>query len=174
MNTLDAIIKRKGVRNFTDEQLSKDKLKTLIHAANTAAISGGGRPDSDSARQITVVQNLDVLNSINATIEKSIGLPNALYNAKTLIIVSAPKNQYGAEQLDCALAVQNIALAATDMSLNSIIMTAPLYAINMNEDLKNNLNLPEGFTPYLCICVGYTNDTSIKTREYIDTNVNYI
>ncbi|MGL5633845.1 MAG: hypothetical protein ACRDDL_02055 [Sarcina sp.] len=42
MNTLDAIIKRKGVRDFTDQQISKDQLKNLIHAAN-AAISGGGR-----------------------------------------------------------------------------------------------------------------------------------
>ncbi|MGL5633846.1 MAG: hypothetical protein ACRDDL_02060 [Sarcina sp.] len=88
--------------------------------------------DFDSARQIIVVQNLEILDSIEATIKNSIGLPNALYNSKTLIIISAPKNQYQAEPL----AIQNIALAATEMDLNSIIMTSPLYAININEDLK--------------------------------------
>lgn len=174
MNTLDAIVKRKGIRNFTEEQISKDQLKTLIHAANSAAISGGGRPGTDSARQITVVQNLEVINNIEKTIEDIMGLPNALYNAKTFILISAPKNQFQAEQLDCALAIQNIALAATELDLNSIIMTGPIFAINANENIKNRLNLPEGFIPYIGISVGYTNSTDIKIREYADTNVNYV
>lgn len=174
MNTLDAIVKRKGIRNFTDKQISKDQLKTLIHAANSAAISGGGRPGTDSARQITIVQSLEVINNIEKTIEGIMGLANALYNAKTFILISAPKNQFQAEQLDCALAIQNIALAATEMDLNSIIMTGPIFAINANEDLKNKLNLPEGFVPFIGIAVGYTNSTDIKVREYKDTNVNYV
>ncbi|MGL4850584.1 MAG: nitroreductase family protein [Clostridium sp.] len=174
MNTLDAIIKRKGIRSFTDKQISKDELKTLIHAANSAAISGGGRPGTDSARQITVIQNQEILSTIESTLEKALGLKNAFYNAKTFILISAPKNQFQAEQLDCALAIQNIALAATEMDLNSIIMTGPIFAINTNEDLKSKLNLPKGFTPYIGISVGYTNSTDIKSREYKDTNVNYI
>lgn len=174
MNTIDAIIKRKGVRSFTDKELSKEQLKILIHAANAAAISGGGRPGTDSARQITIIQSIEILNKIETTIENTRGIANALYNARTLIILSAPHNQFHAEQFDCALSIQNIALAATELDLNSIIMTGVIRAVNSDKDLKNALNLPEGFEPLIAIAVGYTNNTDIKVREYFDSNVNYI
>lgn len=38
MNTFDAIVKRKRIHNFSDKQISKNQLKTLIHATNSAAI----------------------------------------------------------------------------------------------------------------------------------------
>jgi len=41
MQTFEAIINRKGVRSFTDQQITDEQLKKLIHAANAAPISGG-------------------------------------------------------------------------------------------------------------------------------------
>lgn len=51
-----------GVRSFTDQQISEEQLKKLIHVANSAPISGGGF--RDSARQLTVIKNTDVLKKI--------------------------------------------------------------------------------------------------------------
>lgn len=174
MNTIDAIIKRKGIRSFTDKEISQEHLKILIHSANAAAISGGGRPGTNSARQITVIKSIEILYRIEKTIERIRGIANALYNAKTLIILSAPQNQFHAEQFDCALSIQNIALAATELDLNSIIMTGVITALNSDNDLMKSLNLPAEFEPLIAIAVGYTNNTDIKVREYFDSNVNYV
>lgn len=174
MNTLDSIIKRKSVRSFNNEQISEEQLEKLIQAAKAAPISGGGR--ADSARHIAVVQNVDVLKDLSDVVAKLVPIPspNPLYGTKTLIVFSAPSNQFKAEQLDVALSAQNVSIAATGMGLNSIIMTGPVYAFNASEELKSKLNIPEGYTPYISIAVGNTDDTSVKTREFDDTNVSYI
>ncbi len=174
MNTIDSIIKRKSVRQFNNTQITKEQLNKLVQAANAAPISGGGLPDSGSYRHITVIQNEKVLQAITKGTEEIIKLPNALYNAPTLIIISSRENKFNAQQLDSALVAQNVTLAATDLGLNSIIMSGVIVPINVNNELKALLNLPEGCIPYIAIAVGNTDDTSVKIREFSDLNVSYI
>lgn len=176
MNTFDSIIKRKSIRNFNDTSIIKEQIDKLIHAAKAAPISGGGFADSD--RHISVVQNSKVLNDLSNGIVK-LGLmasqnQTPLYNASTLLVFSAPKNRFDAQQLDVALSAQNASITASDMGLNSIIMTGPAYALNADITLKQSLGIPVGYTPYIALIVGHTDDSTVKTREYNDHNVAYI
>ncbi|GLB28471.1 hypothetical protein LAD12857_03940 [Lacrimispora amygdalina] len=172
MQTFEAIIYRKGVRSYTNQQVSDEQLKKLILAANAAPISGGGY--RDSARQLTIIQNMELLNRISKTAGEMMGGGDPIYGAKTLIIISAPENSFHAEQIDVGLMAQSVLLAATDMSLNTILMTSVIAAFQANAELLSAINLPQGYHPFVGITVGYTDDDTVKTREYKDDNVNYL
>ena len=172
MQTLEAIINRKGVRSFTNRQISGEQLKKLIHAANAAPISGGGF--TDSARHLTIIQDGNILRRISkAASDKNRG-NDPLYGSRMLIIISAPENTYHVEQLDVGIMAQNILLTATDLGLNSIVMTSFTLAFNVEPELRSELRIPERYTPFIGVVVGYTADETEKTREYKDQNVTYI
>ena len=170
MQTFEAIINRKGVRSFTDQQITDEQLKKLIHAANAAPISGGGF--TNSARQLTIIQNEGMLNRISKAASR--GGNDPLYGAKTLIVISAPENTYHVEQLDVGILAQTILLAATDLGLNSLVMSSFTQAFKEDTELLSTLNIPNRYTPYIGVVVGYTDDEAVKIREYRDDNVNYI
>jgi len=172
MQTFDAIMNRKGVRSFTSQQISSEQLRKLIHAANAAPISGGGF--TDSARHLTIIQNEDMLSRISKAASEKRGGSDPLYGAKTLIVISAPENAYHVEQLDVGIMAQTILLMATDLGLNSIVMTSFTQAFMEDTELLPALCLPDRYTPYIGVVVGYTDDKTVKTREYRDNNVNYI
>ncbi|MFC6171865.1 nitroreductase family protein [Loigolactobacillus jiayinensis] len=169
MQTFDAIIKRKGIRSFNAKQISNEQEKKLIHAANAAPISGGGF--RDSARQITFVQKPELLQQISKLAGDD-GDP--LYGAPTLIILSAPENSFHAEQIDIGLMAQSILLAATDLGLDTILITGIIAGLKADAKLLAALNLPQDYQPFVGIVIGYTDDTTVKTRAYRDDNVNYI
>lgn len=172
MQTFEAIINRKGVRSFNNQQITTDQLRKLIHAANAAPISGGGF--TDSARHITVVQDEVMLTRISkAAADKKRG-GDPLYGAKTLIVISAPENTYHVEQLDVGIMAQTLLLEATDLGLNSIVMTSFTQAFKEDPELHLKLSIPDKYTPFIGVVVGYTDDETAKTREYKDQNVNYI
>lgn len=174
MNAMDAIIKRKSIRHFTTEQIKEEELKQLIHAANAAPISGGGLADSDSARHITVIQNPTLLDTLSTAVSSIIPVPQPFYGAPTLLIVSAPQNKYQAEQLDAALALQNMSIAATSLGLNSVTMNGVIYALNATASLRQDLDIPENYSPFIALAVGYTDDPSVKERHFHDDNVSYL
>jgi len=121
---------------------------------------------------ITVIQNQEVLNIIAEITTNNREIKNSLYGAKTPII-SAPKNSFHAEQLDVGIMSQTILSEATDLELNSIVMTRIVPALK-EERLVNILNLPNSYIPFVGIAIGNTDDKSIKSRKYHDDNVTYI
>lgn len=172
MQTFEAIINRKGVRSFNSQQITIEQLRKLIHAANAAPISGGGF--ADSTRHLTVVQDEIVLTRISKVAEDKRRGGDPLYGAKTLIIISAPENTFHAEQLDVGIMAQTLLLAATDLGLNSIVMTSFTQAFKDDPELHSMLSIPKGYTPFIGVVVGYTDDETVVTRKYKDQNVSYI
>lgn len=172
MQTFDSIIKRKGVRSFTNKKINKEQLEKLIHSANASPISGGGY--RDSKRHITILQDEELLNLISTKASSNSGNNDPLYGAKTLFILSAPENSFHAEQLDIGIMSQAILLEATDLGLNSILMTSIIKTVKTDDMLISALNIPKNYIPFIGIVVGYTDDETIKVREFKDDNVNYI
>ncbi len=189
MNTLDAIIKRKSVKSFTNQQVDDNQLKTLIHAANSAPISGGGR--MGSVRHLTIIQNKSVIEELstatakmlaglqksaspNSTVEVPAAPVDPLYGTPTLIVISTKPNIFQAEKYDAGIAIQNISIAATDMGLNSVVMMGVIMALANDINLSKRVEIPDGLSPMIAIAVGYTDDISEKIRHYTEENVNFV
>ena len=111
---------------------------------------------------ITVITNEELLNKIDAGGAAYFGDPDMhpLYGAKTYIMLSAKLqpdyNNVGFS--NCAIVVQNMALAAVELGLGACHIWGATVALSKNEELVKELNLPEGFTPCCGLIVGQTDE----------------
>ncbi|NLO97898.1 MAG: hypothetical protein GX091_07500 [Peptococcaceae bacterium] len=169
--TIETILKRKGVKKYTDQQVSDSDLQVILEAG-IAAPSGRNL----QARHFTVVQNKELLKEINDGVHT---LMNAapdyvpLYGAPTLIIASAPVDIPHAD-MDCAVAIENMLIAATSLGLGSRFIVTPTRYIESNPQVKKVLGIPEGYRSVACMILGYDADPSQPPVERNKNVVNFV
>jgi nitroreductase len=131
---LDAIHARRSTRSFVDQQVEAEQLETLLDAAIWAP-SGG----NNQTWLFTAIQNKEMLIKLNELVREGFqhwtpddDYPgkhaaktasqresyNFYYHAPVLIIASNKPN-YENAMADCALALENIFLAAQSLGLGS-------------------------------------------------------
>jgi len=158
MDTLKAIFSRKSVRSYNGE-ISEGELKTILKAAYAAPI---GRALYENVH-MTVISNKELLSQIDKYCAELFQNPQMqpLYNAHLFVLVSAKLNG-NADNVgysNCAIVVQNMALAAVELGIGACHIWGAVRAILQNKELLAKLNLPEGFTPCCGIILGKTNET---------------
>jgi nitroreductase len=156
MEVIDAIHRRRAVRDYTAEPVSTAMLQQIIMAASWAPSAMNEQPwrftvvtdaaamarISDQAKQFMLagMANMpqpqhfhDLFNDPDF---------NIFYNAPALLVISAPGDRRWCTE-DCALAAQNAMLAARALGLGSCWIGFAQGWLNSQEGLKA-LALPEG------------------------------
>ena len=132
MNLLQAIRGRRAVRDFTSQPISHDVLRQLVSAASWAPSAMNDQP-----WQFTVVTDREVLDDISDRAKAWLlsHMPelrqaghfrdlladpdfHLFYHAPALAIIAVPAEQQWATE-DCALAAQNLMLAAVEFGLGT-------------------------------------------------------
>ncbi len=96
------------------------------------------------------------------------------WNAPTVILITADKTVRFAE-IDCALAAENILIAAESLGLGSLIMafTEFLFVSEKGKKLKKELEVPQGYKHVCMVALGYKDENpSAKPRR--KDAINYI
>jgi FMN reductase [NAD(P)H] len=180
MNTLDALQKRKSIRGYLDKAVEKEKLNLILKYGNKAPNAG--------PFQMSVITNKEILKTINDTvmnimkrsdndfmkIRSSIPGYQPLYGAPMLIVLSAPKEGFGAA--NTANAVTNMCIAATELELGSCFVIAPLMVLDGTNGLSKKIGVPEGFAPMCGMLLGYESENQIPGKPYLEdySNINYV
>ena len=150
MNTFENIITRRSTKKYLDKEVSQELLEKIIETGRYAP-SGG----NSQSNHFLVIQNKQIIAHLVKMVEKAFSqmeitenmyrsLQNSInlskkggyvfcYNAPVLIIV-ANKKDYGNNQADCALALENMMLEANDLDLGSCYINQLKW---LNEDQKN-------------------------------------
>jgi nitroreductase len=150
-----------AARNFSAGALSGAELEAILAAGNRAPSAGNRQP-----WHFTVVQNQDLAKQL---------VPN-ITEGNTLIVISAAGDgkTNGPAILDCALAAENIYLAAQALGLGSRIYTGPMDTINSR--FKSNLGLPNGYSAVVLVRVGRLPADAVSaasSRKDLSSMVNY-
>lgn len=172
MNDVIKCIKaRRSVRNYSEKQISDDELKTLLEAATWAPSVHNRQP-----WYFTVIQDRAKIETLNIITKEALvkrGREESVvnlgknkdfdifYNAPTVIIVSG-ENSPVDTRYDCCAAIQNLLLAAESMDLGSCWVGFVAYHF-MDEKCyitKNYLDIPERYTPYFAVTIGYKEDST--------------
>lgn len=187
---LDCIRGRRSTRQFQERQVEPEYLETLLEAAIWAP-SGG----NSQSWLFTAIQNRDVLSRINVLVREGFqswipdddypGKHRAktsaqkegycfFYHAPTLIIASNRPN-YENAMADCALAIENLFLAAQSLGLGSCYINQ-LHWLQNDSGLRNylyELGIPKEHTICSSAAVGYiAKESSIPLRK--DGTINII
>ena len=178
MNTYESIITRRSTRKYLDKEVSQELLEKIIETGRYAQ-SGG----NSQSNHFLVIQNKQIIDHLVKMVERAFSqmeitenmyrsLQNSInlskkggyvfcYNAPVLIIV-ANKKDYGNNQADCALALENMMLEANELDLGSCYINQLKW---LNEDQKilsylQSLGMNEDERVYDSLIVGYpdTND----------------
>ena len=178
MNTYESIITRRSTRKYLDKEVSQELLEKIIETGRYAP-SGG----NSQSNHFLVIQNKQIIDHLVKMVERAFSqmeitenmyrsLQNSInlskkggyvfcYNAPVLIIV-ANKKDYGNNQADCALAIENMMLEANELDLGSCYINQLKW---LNEDQKilsylQSLGMNEDERVYGSLIVGYpdTND----------------
>lgn len=179
-----AILDRRSIRDYKQDQLTEEQLNALLDAALAAPSATNSQP-----WHFTVVQDQALLDRIHEAAKAQIMKDaknisprfadeafHMFYHAPTVIVLSAavaPGLFFA--NLDCGIAVENIALSAQGMGLGSVILGMPRAAFESEQadELRKALGLPDGYDFKIAIALGVPN--SSKSEHPIDEGkINYV
>lgn len=176
---MEIILTRSSIRAYEDRPIEEFKLAELKEAA-LASPTAMNRQN----QRFVFVTNRAVIDSIDkAVVDGIIASGNeafaertrsrggkTLYNAPLFIgIFSAPGHYAG---VDAGIAVENIALAAKSLGLDSVILGMPsaAFAGEKGRELAASLGVPEGFEFTIGISVGYK-ATEKEPHEWDESHI---
>jgi nitroreductase len=182
--TLKTIRQRRSIRSYLDGQIKEEELQAVLDAGMHAPNAGG------QAWHFTVVQDRELLDRLNlAAKEAARGMNmeqlrelwsdeafDCLYGAPTLVIVSGSGEAPMPLDADCAAATQNMLLAAESVGLGSCWIFFVLLAFfsPQGSELRNELQLPDGYKPYASAVFGYGKDAPPEAPDRKPNLVTYI
>lgn len=173
MNTYENILTRRSTRNYLSQPVEPEHLEKIVDAGRYAP-SGG----NSQSNHFIVIRDKVILTELAslveqafaqmtyddntyASIRKSIirsqkGGYVFCYNAPVLIVV-ANRKDYGNNQADCAIAIENMMLEANELGLGSCYINQLKW---LNEDpallaYLRGLGLGEDERVYGSVIVGY-------------------
>lgn len=166
MDTIKAIMSRISVREYSENEISEEALRTILEA-------GMSGPSCVNARDwsFIVVREPDTLNKMaNAN-----GRPAApLRGAKLGILICGDLERAysGAPDywvIDGAIAAQNMILAATALGIGSVWLgTWP--EMDRVEKQAKLFALPENKIPHSIIAFGYPKEASAKEKIFFESD----
>lgn len=162
------LLKRRSVRKFTDEAVSDEMIRELLHAAMSGPSACNMRP-----WEFYVVRDPEILEKLRATTRFT------KMETKLAIVVcgnrkhSLPGNLSDFWIQDCSAATENILLRAADLSLGAV--WCGIYPQKRAVDrLSKALNLNEHIVPLNIIFIGHPAEEPEARDQYDEGRVHFI
>jgi nitroreductase len=171
MNVKDAVMKRKSIRSYQDKPVSEEDLATIINAGRWAPNAGEYTMSVIRNKDLVAQVNQKTLEAMRASgndflVERA-SIPGylPLYGAPVVILLSGPI-AVNHTQANCAVAVENMLLQATELGMGSVFLRSPSYALNRPENvaLAREAGIAEGSQMECGIAIGHIADETKFAR----------
>ncbi len=175
MEAIQAIYERRAVRSFVDRKVPREKILELLNAAVQAPSAQNRQPWA-----FVVIQDSALLRSYSARAKALLLaagvtdehvreiVSNAeldlFHKASTLVVICARRDRPDAAE-ECALAAQNLMIAAHALDLGTCPIGYARSFLNTPE-VREELGIPAGYVPVFPIVVGSPRiDTAPMPRD---------
>lgn len=164
MDVLKAISGRRSHRAYKQEQLPEEVLSAILRAGLEAPSATNRQP-----WHYSVVQNAELIQEVHDESARVMGKKGSprfadsdfqmFYHAPTVIFIFGQKD-FAWTQVDCGIAVENMALAAEGLGIGSVILglPAPAFRGDRADELRTRLECPEGYDFVIALALGYATD----------------
>ena len=166
MDVLQAIATRRSHRVYKADQIPEDVLKQILTAGLRSPSARNHQP-----WHFSVVQNAALIQEVHdeaASVMGKDGSPRfadpnfqIFYHAPTVIFIFGEKD-FSWTEVDCGIAVENMALAAEELGLGSVILGLPKPAFmgDKADELRQKLKCPDGYDFVVALALGYATDSN--------------
>jgi len=175
--TIDNIMKRRSVRSYLDKQVPEADLKQIVECGIHA-------PSARNKQNwhFTVITSREAIDEINRLalegmeklgIQKEPGY-HLFFHAPAVIVMSSAIEGYS--EMNCGCALENMAIAAKSLGLDSCIVGQTRYMYqqdNINE-INRFLKIPDGYQHDASICFGYAASETPEVKPRREGVVDYI
>lgn len=167
MNLEELMLKRRSVRDFTNEPVTDLEIDKLLHYAMSGPSACNKKP-----WEFFIIRDnkLDLIrNKLNR-----VG-----YNAPTLILVCGNKENFLPKEIedfwiqDCSAAVENILLGVTDMGLGAV-WCGILPNKERMKIVKESLCLDDKYIPFAIVAIGHTTEKLEPRDQYEKEKIHII
>lgn len=159
MDLIEGLLTRRSVRKYTDQKIDKETILQLIKAAQYAPTAHNKQP-----WEFLVVDDKEML----AHLRHVQRWTSFAKDAACVVLVCGDKNnsfsrdkedeKWSFVDVDCALATQNLLLAAHAKGIGTCYCgAAPMQKVI--DSLSEYLNLPENIRPFSIVVMGYPAET---------------
>lgn len=172
MALMDLIKARHSIRKYTDEQIRREDLDTILEAGNFAPNAGGGQRS-----MMVAVHNKELATHIGkmnmahfdrthlagsyvskeqpSTIDDP-GIKNGFYDAPTVVCVFCQDN-FLFKTADAFCMMENMILQATELGIASCIISRGAETFDSEEgrEMMREWEVPEGYTCQGFVIFGY-------------------
>ena len=164
MDVLQAISGRRSHRVYREEQLPEEVLSSILRAGLEAPSARNRQP-----WHFSVVEDAALIQEIHDEAAKVMGKGGSprfadtdfqiFYHAPAVVFLFGEKD-FPWTQVDCGIAVENMALAAEGLGVGSVILGLPQPAFKGSraDELRTRLRCPEGYDFVIAIALGYAVD----------------
>ncbi|MGL5624469.1 nitroreductase family protein [Cetobacterium sp.] len=159
----DSIIKRRSIRNYTNDIVSNDIVDRIIRAGMFAPSAG-----NQQGWEFVVIRNRKILDDL----AKMSPYATPLNKANIAILILGNKNVRFPQNLeqDLSAATQNILLQITEEGLGGVWLGISPENDRM-ELVKNSLNLNDNIIPFAIVPFGYSTEKEKIVDRYDLTKV---
>lgn len=164
MDVLRAISNRRSHRVYKPDQIPEETLNQILTAALQSPSARNRQP-----WHFSVVQDSVLIQEVHDEAAKVMGKGGSprfadpdfqiFYHAPTVVFVFGEK-EFPWTEVDCGIAVENMALAAEGLGIGSVILGLPKPAFKGDkaDELRAKLQCPEGYDFVIAIALGYSTD----------------
>ncbi len=182
--TIQTILKRRSCRGYDKRGVESDKIKVIVECALVAPSARNQQPwhlsvvtNREMLDEITAANKVFIMQSDNEMFKKMASEPgfDVFRNAPMAVIVSGEKD-WGYSMADCANAIENMAIAAESLGLNSCYLGSFKNALVApgGEALCARLGIPETHEPMLALAIGYGNEKLGERQPRRENTVTYV
>ena len=172
MDAIECLLTRRSIRSFTDKKIEKCDLETIAKAAYNA-------PSAMNRQtwQFTVVQKADVIESLAECLRKKLNRDKGynFYKPNAVILCSNVRDNHLAKE-DCAVAMENIMLAAHALGIGSVWINQFNGVCDdtvVREELKR-IGVPDSHLVWGMAALGYASDDAKRNFEKNEKVVKWV
>ena len=162
--TMQTILNRKSVREYSDREISPEVINDLLRAGMAAPSSRDRRP-----WQFIVLSDRAIMNDLSGQLKNASILKGA---NKAIVVCGDTLLSDNCWELDCSAATQNILLAAESMGIGAVWTAVYPYA-DRESVVNEALQLPENIRALAIIPLGYPSGTQTPKDKFDETRIRY-